>query len=79
VPLAAVDLRSSAHRYYVPSDHPHLPPEDRLQMLKRLHEQGLITDEEYRSKKQQILRSVVNEPVSRFFSQLPTEAILRGR
>jgi hypothetical protein len=39
----------------ITSDHPHLPLEDRLQRLKRLHEQGLITDEEYRSKKQQIL------------------------
>jgi putative oligomerization/nucleic acid binding protein len=39
----------------ITSDHPHLPLEERLRLLKRLHEQGLIADEEYRSKKQQIL------------------------
>lgn len=32
-----------------------LPLEERLQTLKRLKEQGLITDEEYRTKKQQLL------------------------
>lgn len=31
-----------------------VPLEERLRLLKQLHEQGLITDEEYRSKKQQI-------------------------
>jgi hypothetical protein len=39
----------------ITSDHPHLPLEERLRLLKRLHEQGLIADEEYRGKKQQIL------------------------
>ncbi|NOU08707.1 MAG: SHOCT domain-containing protein [Nitrospira sp.] len=29
--------------------------EDRLRALKQLHAQGLITEEEYRAKKQQIL------------------------
>jgi hypothetical protein len=29
--------------------------EDRLRVLKRLHAQGLITDEDYRAKKQQLL------------------------
>jgi hypothetical protein len=39
----------------ITSDHPHLSLEERLRLLKRLHEQGLIAEEEYRSKKQQIL------------------------
>jgi uncharacterized membrane protein len=29
--------------------------EDRLRVLKRFHAQGLITDEDYRGKKQQLL------------------------
>lgn len=39
----------------ITSHNTRVPVEERLQVLKRLHEQGLITDEEYRSKKQQIL------------------------
>jgi len=38
----------------ITSDHPHLTLEG-LRLLKRLYEQGLIAEEEYRSKKQQIL------------------------
>ena len=40
-----------------PSVQPGPPPslEERLAVLKRLHEQGLITEEEYRAKKQQLL------------------------
>lgn len=44
-----------------PSSPPHglaaptMSLEDRLRMLKRLHDQGLITEDEYRAKKQQIL------------------------
>jgi hypothetical protein len=34
---------------------PPLSIEDRLQVLKRLQAQGLITEEEYRAKKQQVL------------------------
>lgn len=33
-------------------------PEERLQTLKRLHERGLITDEEYRVKREEILRQL---------------------
>lgn len=32
--------------------------EDRLRLLRRLHNQGLITDEEYRSKREEILREL---------------------
>jgi hypothetical protein len=34
---------------------PSLSLEERLQILKRLRDQGLITDEEYKTKKQQLL------------------------
>lgn len=34
---------------------PHVSLEERLQILKRLRDQGLITDEEYRAKKKQLL------------------------
>lgn len=50
---APVTQESSAPSPMTPG--PPLSIEDRLRELKRLQEQGLITDEDYRAKKQQIL------------------------
>lgn len=53
-PLLA-SSRTSLEPTNIISPNPRVPVEERLQLLKRLHEQGLITDEEYRGKKHQIL------------------------
>lgn len=53
--LLLASHRSSSEAATVTVDNPRASLEARLRALKRLHEQGLITDEEYRGKKQQIL------------------------
>jgi hypothetical protein len=55
---SATQKTSAANQLPIPPPTIVAPPvsiEDRLQVLKRLHAQGLITEEEYRAKKQQLL------------------------
>jgi hypothetical protein len=53
-PLLASSRTSSEPTDMTPHNAP-VPAEERLQRLKWIYEQGLITEEEYRSKKQEIL------------------------
>jgi putative oligomerization/nucleic acid binding protein len=62
--LAESESSSNSHKSQTPgqlspapsqTSHPSLSLEERLQMLKRLRDQGLITEEEYRTKRKQLI------------------------
>lgn len=54
-PVGALSPQESPRRLSPEIAHPAPSLEDRLRVLKRLHDQGLITEDDYRAKKQQLL------------------------